>query len=65
VRSVLDFYRRSPVVAIVAVVVGLALSVGIVLTARSGSVVGPVLLVVVLGIGFGAVLGAVRARGDE
>jgi hypothetical protein len=63
-RSILDFYRRNPVILVLAVVVGLGLSL---LTAVAGSdgIVGPIILAVAVGVLVGLGVAAARAGGDE
>jgi hypothetical protein len=63
-RSILDFYRRNPVILVLAVVVGLGLSL---LTAVAGSdgIVGPIVLAVAVGVLVGRGVAAARAGGDE
>jgi hypothetical protein len=63
-RSILDFYRRNPVILVLAVVVGLGLSL---LTAVAGSdgIVGPIILAVAVGVLVGLGVAAARTGGDD
>jgi hypothetical protein len=61
-RSVIDFYRRNPLVLVLALVVGGALCAAVAATA-SGGVVGPVILVALIGILVG--LGVAWYRNGE
>lgn len=63
-RSILDFYRRNPLVLVLALVVGLGLSV---FTALAGSegVVGPIVLALVVGLIVGLGVAASRTKDDE
>lgn len=63
-RFIADFYRRNPLVLILAVVIGLALSL---LTAVAGSngVLGPIVLAVVIGVLVGLGVAATRSGGDD
>jgi hypothetical protein len=48
-RSVIDFYRRNPLVLVLVVVVGGALCAAVAATASSG-IVGPVIFVGLIGV---------------
>jgi hypothetical protein len=61
-RSVIDFYRRNPLVLVLALVVGGALCAAVAATA-SGGIVGPVILVALIGILVG--LGVAWYRNGE
>lgn len=63
-RSIVDFYRRNPLVLVVAVVVGLGLSL---LTAVAGSegIIGPIVLAVLIGVLVGLGVAFVRAGDDD
>lgn len=63
-RSILDFYRRNPLVLGLAVIVGLGLSL---FTAVAGSegIVGPIMLALAVGVLVGLGVAASRAGGDD
>jgi hypothetical protein len=63
-RSIVDFYRRNPLVLAIAVVVGLGLSV-LTALAGSGGIVGPIVLAVLIGVLVGLGVAAVRAGDDR
>lgn len=63
-RSILDFYRRNPLILALALVVGLGLSL---LTAVAGSdgIVGPIVLALAIGVLVGLGVAAGRARDED
>jgi hypothetical protein len=63
-RSILDFYRRNPLVLAIAVVVGLGLSL-LTAVAGSGGIVGPIVLAVLIGVLVGLGVAFVRAGDDD
>ncbi len=60
-RGILDFYRRNPVVLVVAVILGLAVSL-LAAAGESGSFVTEVLAVGVLGLALGLAIAWNRRR---
>ncbi|UTI62511.1 hypothetical protein NBH00_14185 [Paraconexibacter antarcticus] len=62
-RSIVDFYRRNPVVLGVALVVGLGLSV-LTAAAGSGGIIGPIVLALAVGVLVGLGVAFTRA-GDR
>ncbi len=60
-RGILDFYRRNPVILVVAVVLGLAVSL-LAAAGESGSTVTEVLAVGVLGLALGLAIAWNRKR---
>ncbi|CAA9498386.1 MAG: hypothetical protein AVDCRST_MAG53-2255 [uncultured Solirubrobacteraceae bacterium] len=63
-RGILDFYRRNPVVLVVAVILGLAVSL-LAAAGESGSIVTEVLAVGVLGLALGLAIAWNRGRRDQ
>jgi len=63
-RGIIDFYRRNPVVLVVAVVLGLAVSL-LAAAGESGSTVTEVLAVGVLGLALGLGIAWRRKRRAE
>ena len=63
-RGILDFYRRNPVVLVVAVILGLAVSL-LAAAGESGSIVTEVLAVGVLGLALGLAIAWNRTRRDK
>lgn len=61
-RSIVAFYRRNPLVLVIAVLVGAGLSL-MTAAAGSGGIVGPIILAVVVGVLVG--LGVAAARGRD
>jgi hypothetical protein len=61
IRSIVDFYRRNPVILVVAVVVGLAVSLSA--AAGGGSIVTEGLAVGVVGLMLGLAIAWHRSRG--
>ncbi|MCW3038552.1 MAG: hypothetical protein JWM31_457 [Solirubrobacterales bacterium] len=63
-RSILDFYRRNPLVLALALAVGLGLSV---FTAVAGSegIIGPIVLALLVGLLVGLGVAASRTPDDE
>lgn len=63
-RGIVDFYRRNPMILVVAVVIGAAVS-ALAATGRSNGAVGDVLAVAVVGIlvGLAIACAAVDSRG--
>ena len=61
-RSVIDFYRRNPLVLVLVLVVGGALCAAVAATA-SGGIVGPVIFVALIGVLVG--LGVAWYRNGE
>lgn len=63
-RSIVDFYRRNPLVLALALGAGLALSLFTAVVGGSG-LVGPIVLAVVIGVLVGLGVAAARAGDDE
>lgn len=63
-RGILDFYRRNPVVLVVAVILGLGVSL-LAAAGESGSIVTEVLAVGVLGLALGLAIAWNRKRRDK
>lgn len=60
-REILDFYRRNPVILVVAVVVGLTVSL-LAAAGEGGSIVSEVLAVGVIGLALGLAIAWNRKR---
>jgi hypothetical protein len=63
-RSILDFYRRNPLVLGLALIVGLGLSL-LTAVAGSGGILGPIILALAVGLLVGLGVAFSRTGGDD
>ncbi|MCW3016526.1 MAG: hypothetical protein JWO02_3618 [Solirubrobacterales bacterium] len=63
-RSIVDFYRRNPLVLVLALVVGLGVSL-LTAVAGSGGILGPIILALAIGLLVGLGVAAARSGGRD